>query len=270
MAALGSALDARSRRGTWLVRMEDVDSPRVLPGCADEILRTLEIFGFEWDGPVLYQSTRTDAYAAALASLRELRLTFECSCSRALLHDDAEDSAYPGTCHAGPTRPGPTATRFRIDARTTERFEDRIRGPCQIALGRLGDVVVRRKDNLFAYQLAVVVDDEAQGITDVVRGADLLDSTAWQRALQRALRYGTPTYGHLPLITEPDGAKLGKSRHSLPLDPSEVPAALTHALALLGQAPPAALARASRREVWDWALAHWQPGNAAHGPHPPL
>jgi glutamyl-Q tRNA(Asp) synthetase len=157
-----------------------------------------------------------------------------------------------------PRGPDP-ATRFRTDDSLIESFIDRIRGPCEIPFRRLGDPVVRRKDGLFAYQLAVVVDDEEQGITDVVRGGDLLLSTAWQRALQRALGFRALAYAHLPLVTEADGSKLAKSRHAVPLDGRGVPAALTLALRLLGQAPP-------DEEVWDWALAHWQPLRAAQAP----
>ncbi len=150
-------------------------------------------------------------------SLRAAGRTFECSCSRRELN--AEDSGYPGTCREGPRRPGDTATRFRVEETQTIDFDDRFQGPIALAMGKFGDVIVRRRDGIFAYQLAVIVDDAIQGITDVVRGADLLESTGWQIALQRALRLRTPRYGHLPLLLERTGDKLSKSRRSTALGP---------------------------------------------------
>src|SRR5262245_58390033 len=173
VAALGSYLDARHHGGRWLLRMEDLDTPRVVPGCADAILRTLESFGLTWDGEVVWQSRRTELYRAATAQLNARGLTFEGSWPRRLRLEN-EDRGYPGTCrdNLSPTTlvPGATATRFRIDDATLT-FEDRFQGPCEIPLRSMGDVVIRRRDGIFAYQLAVVVDDADQGITDVVRGA---------------------------------------------------------------------------------------------------
>src|SRR5690348_15793083 len=158
VAALGSFLDARHRGGRWLLRMEDLDTPRVVPGCADTILRTLESFGLTWDGEVVWQSRRTDLYQAALADLRSRGLTFECSCSRRLRLEN-EDRGYPGTCRDKPVSPtASTATRFRVDEPTLI-LEDRFQGPCELSPRSLGDVVIRRRDGIFAYQLAVVVDD---------------------------------------------------------------------------------------------------------------
>jgi glutamyl-Q tRNA(Asp) synthetase len=253
VAALGSFLEARSRGGHWLLRMEDLDTPRVRRGCAAQILATLEGLGLTWDGPVEYQSTRTAHYAAALERLRAAGLTFECSCTRR----ERAGGGYPGTCRGGPTRPGPTATRFRMEDGTSA-FTDLVQGECRFDLGRLGDVIVRRRDGLIAYQLAVVVDDALQGITDVVRGADLLDNTPWQLALQQALGLPRPRYAHLPLITEPGGAKLAKSRRSLPVRPGRGGAELHGALILLGQAPPATLKSEPAAEVLRWAQAHWR------------
>jgi len=183
LAAVGSFVDARHHGGRWLVRMEDLDSTRIIPGCADDMLRTLEAFALHWDGAVEYQSKRTPHYLQALTSLDARGLTFECSCTR---RERSSQGGYPGTCRAGPRRPGPTCTRFRV-ADENVSFEDRIQGACTFSLGQLGDVVVRRRDGAFAYQLAVVVDDALQGVTEVVRGADLLDNTPWQLALQQAL-----------------------------------------------------------------------------------
>ena len=253
---MGSYLDARWHGGAWLVRMEDLDTARVVPGCSDEILRTLEAFGLEWDGAVEYQSRRTGSYAEALQALRTGGLTFECSCSRREL-PDAEETGYPGTCRAGPARSGPTATRFRVDSPAPVQFEDRIQGRCDYDLGALGDVVIRRRDGVFAYQLAVVVDDAAQRVTDVIRGADLLQSTGWQIALQRALSLPSPRYGHLPLIVEPARGKLAKSRRSIAIEPAQASSQLVAALRLLQQQPPAELKHETPRAVLEWACANW-------------
>lgn len=240
--------------------MEDLDSDRVVPGSADAILRTLEAFGLHWDGEVQYQSRRTAGYAEALADLRARDMTFECSCSRRELASDACPSGrYPGTCRSGPRRRGATATRLRMTDEPIA-FEDRFQGPIELPAGSLGDVIVRRRDGIFAYQLAVVVDDAQQGITDIVRGADLLESTGWQIALQRSLGLSTPRYAHLPLLTEPGGAKLAKARRTVPLDPARAGEQLSTVLGLLSQDPPRALAGAPPAELLAWAIGHWNPG----------
>ena len=238
------------------MRIEDLDHARVVPGSADEILRTLETFGLQWDGQVEYQSRRTDLYAEVLQSLTAAGRTFECSCSRREL--SAEDSGYPGTCRGRPRRSGETAIRFRVDETETIAFDDRFQGQVALAMGKLGDVIVRRRDGVFAYQLAVVVDDALQGVTDVVRGADLLESTGWQIDLQRALGLRTPRYAHLPLLLERSGDKLAKSRRSTALDPSRAGAQLLDVLVLLGLGSPAALAGAAPATVLEWAAGRWQ------------
>jgi glutamyl-Q tRNA(Asp) synthetase len=255
LAAIGSFLDARSHGGRWLVRMEDLDQARVVPGSADGILRALETFGLLWDGEVAYQSRRTALYAEALESLRAGGFTFECSCSRRELA--TEDSGYPGTCREGPRRPGATAMRFRVDETQTIVFDDHFQGPIALAMGKLGDVIVRRRDGVFPYQLAVVVDDALQGISDVVRGADLLESTGWQIALQRALRLRTPGYAHLPLLLERTGEKLSKSRRSVALDMRRAGGEMLNALRLLGLSPPAELAGAAPATLLRWGTACW-------------
>jgi glutamyl-Q tRNA(Asp) synthetase len=237
--------------------MEDLDAARVRPGCAAEILRTLETFGLTWDGPVEYQSERTAHYAEALALLGAQGATFECSCSRRARDSDG-DGGYPGTCREGPTRPGPTAIRFRVDDQLLS-FPDRAQGLCAFNLRERGDVIVRRRDGAFAYQLAVVVDDALQGVSDVVRGADLLDSTPWQLALQSALSLPTPRYLHLPVIVEPGGAKLAKSRRSVALDSGRAGRQLHEALKLLLQEPPAELELESAVTVLEWACRNWRP-----------
>lgn len=259
LAAVGSYLDARASGARWLVRIEDLDTPRVIPGCADQHLRVLEAFGFEWDAEVLRQSTRREAYRAAIAELESAGRIFECSCSRKELAAAGEEShGYAGTCRHGPTRPGPTARRFRIGDRPIH-FEDLFQGAQDFNLSTCGDFVVERRDGIASYQLAVVVDDAFQGVTRVVRGADLLDSTPWQLDLQSALSLPAPIYGHLPLVVEPDGAKLSKSRHSVPIDPAQVSEGLTSTLTLLYQQPPPDLGRMPLMEAWKWAFEHWSP-----------
>jgi glutamyl-Q tRNA(Asp) synthetase len=260
LAAVGSFLDARHHGGRWLVRIEDLDTPRVIPGSAGEILRTLETLNLFWDGEVSYQSARRPLYEAGLQQLREGDRTFECSCSRQAVAA-LGDTGYPGTCRSGPrsATATATATRFRIRDGEWVEFDDRIQGPQRQSLAELGDVVIRRRDGLIAYQLAVVIDDADQHITDVVRGADLLQSSAWQIELQRALGLATPRYAHLPVVTAADGGKLAKSRCSLPPQLSNPSQVLVQALVLLQQRPPEELARDEPREVLQWAISNWNP-----------
>jgi glutamyl-Q tRNA(Asp) synthetase len=236
------------------VRLEDLDRPREVKGSAAAILRTLELFGLNWDGAIEYQSARTAHYAQALDLLRAVGATFECSCSR---RERDREGGYPGTCRARPARSGPTATRFRV-ADTILSIEDRLQGKCEFRLQECGDVIIRRRDGAFAYQLAVVVDDALQNITDVVRGADLIDSTPWQIALQQALKLPTPRYSHLPLVLEPDGRKLAKSMHSIAIDPRIVGRQLCQALTLLRQDPPAELEAESAQAIVGWACKNWR------------
>jgi glutamyl-Q tRNA(Asp) synthetase len=240
--------------------MEDLDREREVAGCAVQQLRTLEAFGLHWDGPVEYQSARSAHYRAALEELQRQGVTFACSCSRREL---ADEGGYPGTCRAGPQRPGPAATRFRVPAGNVS-FEDRLQGPLEFALAERGDVVIRRRDGAFAYQLAVVVDDALQGITDVVRGADLLDSTARQIHLQRLLGLPTPHYLHLPVATNAAGEKLSKQTLAPPVDARNPVPALAQVMQFLGQAPPAHLRHAPLAEFWAWARAHWDASRIAH------
>jgi glutamyl-Q tRNA(Asp) synthetase len=257
VAAVGSFLDARHRGGRWLVRMEDLDTTRVVPGSDSEILRTLESFGLLWDGEVEYQSRHTERYVKSLEILDAYGLTFQCSCSRRELSITG-DTGYPGTCRQGPTRPGPTTTRFQVpDVRVS--FDDRAQGQREFDLRALGDVVIRRRDGVFAYQLAVVVDDACQAVTDVVRGCDLLESTAWQIALQRALRIPAVSYLHLPLIVAGTSEKLSKTRRSLALDPEMASTQLAAALKALQHSPPAELEHASPRTLLEWARRAWDP-----------
>jgi glutamyl-Q tRNA(Asp) synthetase len=237
--------------------MEDLDTPRVVPGSADRILRTLEGFGLHWDGEVIYQSRRIPLYQAALEQLEAGGHTFECSCSRRELGGN-EDTGYPGTCRAGPTRSGvPTATRFRYADDSVVLFDDRVQGPCRFEQRQLGDFVIKRKDEIIAYQLAVVVDDQAQHVSEVVRGADLLPSTGWQIALQWALGSPQPGYAHLPLVVEQNHEKLGKSRHSVPVEPALASCYLTAVLRLLRQPLPAELENDTPARLLAWAARNW-------------
>ncbi|HEX5339353.1 MAG TPA: tRNA glutamyl-Q(34) synthetase GluQRS [Gammaproteobacteria bacterium] len=263
IAALGSYLDARAHGGAWLLRMEDLDPPRELPGAGDAILRTLDTFGLHWDGPVLYQHTRLDAYRSGMTQLLENGDAFPCACTRSEIADSGlsgiESPVYPGTCRNGPgDRPARTV-RVRVNEAPLG-FEDSLQGSCNQNLQReIGDFVIRRADGHFAYQLAVVVDDAFQGITHVVRGADLLLSTPRQIHLQRLLRFATPIYMHLPVAVNAAGEKLSKQTGAEPLHDAEPGADLFRALTFLSQTPPAELNGATPHELLDWAVSHWQP-----------
>ncbi len=243
VAAVGSCLYAKRVGGRWLVRMEDIDTPRVIPGSAEEILSALERYGLESDGEIVWQSRRTKLYEEALATLRARGLVYDCACSRADLQRAASaplgrEPVYPGTCRDG-LAPGRVARAIRFRAPDEViGFDDPLRGRVEENVAEsTGDFVVRRADGLFAYQLAVVVDDAEQGVTQVVRGADLLTSTPRQIALQRALDFPTPEYAHLPLVTNADGSKLGKRDGALPLpslDEQRIAETLALALRHLG------------------------------------
>lgn len=262
VAAVGSYLEARHRGGEWLLRMEDLDTLREVQGAADAILRTLETYGLQWDHEVLYQSTRHEAYQAALETLDNSGLIYHCGCTRKEILASARQGSYgaiyPGTCRDGlPPGRKPRSIRVRTP-NVTIAFEDRLQGGVGQSLREeVGDFLVRRADGLFAYQLAVVVDDAEQGITHVVRGGDLLDSTARQIHLQRALKQPTPAYLHLPLAINRGGDKLSKQTHApaLPHEPSV--ALLILCLEFLGQTVPAEVADASMADFWPWAIEHW-------------
>ena len=263
IAALGSFLEARRQGGEWLVRMEDVDIPRTAPGAADAILRTLECCGLLWDGPVIYQSQRTEHYQAALDQLQCAGLAYPCSCTRRDLTGGprGRDGApvYPGHCRNGPRQPSrPCAIRLRLPD-IPLIFQDAVQGDYRQQLAReVGDVVIRRADGGFAYQLAVVVDDADQGVSEIVRGSDLLDSTPRQIYLQRALALPTPRYVHLPVAVDERGDKLSKQTHAPPLQDRNPGPQLWEALRFLGQQPPTTLIHAPPAEILAWALAHWR------------
>ncbi|KNC18303.1 MULTISPECIES: tRNA glutamyl-Q(34) synthetase GluQRS [Pseudomonas] len=255
VAALASWLDARAAGGRWLVRMEDLDPPREVAGAQAAILQTLDSYGLHWDGEVVYQSLRHDAYQQVIDRLLAQGLAYACTCSRKQL--EPYQGIYPGTCRNAGHTTEDAAIRVRVPE-LLYRFEDRVQGAYSQHLGReSGDFVIRRRDGLYAYQLAVVLDDAWQGVTDIVRGADLLDSTPRHLYLQELLGLPQPRYLHVPLIIQPDGNKLGKSYRSPPLDPDQAAPLLVRALRALGQAPEADLADGSVQDVLGWGVAHW-------------
>lgn len=259
VAALGSCLDARVQGGEWLLRMEDVDPPREVAGAAGAILDDLEAFGFEWDGPVMYQSRRGEAYRAALAELDAQGLIYACACSRKQVAESAlrgvDGPVYPGTCRSAGLKHQGHALRLRVPAERVE-FRDRLLGhvACDLA-AECGDFPLRRADGVFTYQLAVVVDDAAQGITHVVRGADLLTSTPRHIYSQRCLGLATPGYMHLPVVLDDRGDKLSKQTLAAPIDPRRPMPALIAASTFLGLDCPAEVGQLS--EFWVWAVTAW-------------
>ena len=262
VAALGSYLSARAQGGEWLVRIEDLDPPREAKGAAADILRTLEAYGFEWDGEVWYQSRRRDAYENALDVLREQDAVYACGCTRREIADSSilgiEGPVYPGTCRAGmPAGRAARALRVRTDGAHIE-FTDALQGVQRSALDvEIGDFVVRRADGLYAYQLAVVVDDAEQGITEVVRGADLLGSTARQIHLQQLLGLPTPRYLHLPAVLNAAGEKLSKQTFAAALPRANPVPVLWQALEFLGQNPAPDWRAATCADFWAAARAAW-------------
>jgi glutamyl-Q tRNA(Asp) synthetase len=270
VAAVGSYALVRRAGGRWLLRIEDLDGPRVVPGAAEDFFRTLEALGFEWDGEVVWQSRRTDAYQAALERLEAVGQVYPCGCTRAEIARAAsapapgeEGPAYPGTCRGG-LPPGKSVRAIRVRVATEPvTFQDRILGSIRTGLAdSSGDFVVKRADGVFAYQLAVVVDDADAGVTQVTRGADLLPSTPRQLHLQQLLRLATPEYAHLPLVTGREGGKLSKRDAAVSLAAGrdlrrEGGRLVAAALRFLGHSPPQDLDRGSGREALAWATAHF-------------
>jgi glutamyl-Q tRNA(Asp) synthetase len=259
LAAVASWLVARYHGGDWLLRIEDIDPPREVPGAAASQIETLKAFGMESDEPVLWQGTRGEAHAEALDQLRRVGAVFPCACSRSQL----DGQPHRGRCPA-PAPQSAHAWRVAVGDQAVE-FHDAIQGPQTFDMAALGDFVVRRTDGLYAYQLAVVVDDAFQNVTDVVRGADLLDSTPRQIVLQRLLGLPTPGYAHLPVLLGEDGRKLSKSLAAVPVDPDQPLPALMTALALLNLAPDAVSAATPSR-VLARALAAFHPDRLPRGP----
>lgn len=252
LAALASYLDARHHQGRWSVRIEDLDPPREDPTAADSILRILEDYGLFWDGPVIRQSERSDAYEETLDQLRQQGLAFPCACSRRQLGD----RLHLGIC---PT-PGQSDFAWRFLCPSGElTLHDGLQADHSYQLEQdIGDFVIRRRDTLWSYQLAVITDDAFQQITHVVRGIDLIDSTARQYLLQQALKLPHPEYSHIPVATEDNGQKLSKQNLALPLRAADAADVLWQALDWLQQHPPASLRGASCQTLLEWATEHWQ------------
>lgn len=274
VAAVASYLDAKKAAGDWLLRIDDLDRFRVVADAEQSILRTLEAYQLYWDGEIYRQSRQLDTYQQIFEQLLAQGALFYCTCSRNYLKRTAPKgkygTVYPGHCRANKTQPKdrPFSVRLRVDAQSI-CFDDQLLGPQQQNLRQeVGDFIVRRADGLFAYQLAVVIDDYLQQITHVVRGNDLLDSTPRQIYLQQRLGYPRPTYLHLPLATGRHGIKLSKQTGAPAVTPPARPRTLLHALAFLGQRPPAVLDDATLSEIWQWALDHWDASAIPRGNQP--
>jgi len=255
LAAVGSYLQARASNGRWLIRVEDIDPPREVPGAAQSQLDTLARFGMVADEPVVYQSRSAGLHAGAIQRLRRAGLAFDCGCSRREL---PASGVYPGTCRAGiPAGKTARSVRFRVPDGPVE-VVDRVHGTSRQDLGaECGDFVIQRADGLMAYQLAVVVDDIESGITEVVRGSDLLSSSARQQALFQALQAPLPQWMHLPLVVDRAGRKLSKSTQADPVDHAPPAKALALVLQALGHRPRPGLR--SLESLWRWAIANWTP-----------
>lgn len=262
IAAVGSYLQARAQGGRWLVRIEDLDPPREVPGAADLILRTLDSYGLHWDGEVVYQSRRHPRYQQVLDELGRRGMTYHCDCSRARIQDAG--GYYSGYCRSRGLGGAGHAIRLRMD-RPVYAFDDRLLGRISVPAALAEeDFILKRRDGLFAYNLAVVIDDADSGITEVVRGADLIEPTVRQIALYRLLGRNEPSWLHLPLALQADGRKLSKQNHAPALSQRQISQTLWQALFFLGQQPPPELACAQRDELLMWATNHW---TTQHIPH---
>ncbi len=259
---MASYLEARVNNGYWLLRIEDIDPPREQPGATDIILAALEAYGFEWDGPISFQSASRDAHENAIKRLVDAKQVYPCGCSRRSLAAAAHGPLgviYPGTCRNG-CNSDETALRVRTNDEEIT-FIDALQGrQSQRLESESGDFIILRRDGLVAYQLAVVVDDEMQGVTDIVRGIDLMDSTPRQIWLQRLLGFTTPNYCHIPVAVNTDGQKLSKNTGAPGLSLDNIAATLCAAFRALRQNPPPDLDGASVSDIWQWAVAHWDIG----------
>ncbi len=276
--AVASYLQAKSQQGEWLVRIDDVDPPRIAEGAIDSILQCLEKYGLIWDGSVFYQSKRNSAYQTALDSLIELDLLYPCACSRKDIlevttpinvkvnatHRSANNpSVYPGICRNG-VQQGKKANTLRIKTdNSLIEFNDLFFGKSiQNVQTEVGDFLIQRVGGYFAYHLAVAVDDDFQGITEIIRGRDLMDSTHRQIYLQKLLKLNTPRYGHLPLVIDENGYKMSKQNYNeIDVLNSEPVDTLHKALLFLGQHPPSEILDGDLSSLWKWAITHWQPKN---------
>ena len=263
VAAMGSYLQAKSKQGKWLVRIDDIDPPREVAGAADNILRTLEQFGFEWDETVTYQSKRHHHYQDVVNELLRLHLAYPCSCSRSSILEQTGQTKgniiYPGFCRTGPQHQSSQYSIRLLTEGIHIEFDDRLRGHVSTNLEQShGDFIIQRRDRLFSYHLASGFDDAEQGITEVVRGSDLLDCTPSQLHVQQVLHLQNPTYCHLPIALSDTGQKLSKQNLAEPIRPSNAPVLLFKSLKFLGQVPPIELKNEAIEEIRNWAIQHWQ------------
>ena len=267
VAALASYCEVKSRQGRWLLRIEDVDTGRVVAGAGEQILRDLETFGFEWDAAVSYQSDQFEQYQHYLDKLLEQGDCYACECSRRSLRQQGVASGplgqiYPGLCRVKQLPVPEHSLRLNTENAQSVSFIDRVYGEMALNLPlSVGDFVLKRRDNIFAYHLAVVVDDELQGINQVVRGADLLENTCLHLYLQQRLSFATPEYMHIPLVNNAQGVKLSKQTGASALDHEHASALLVAALNHLGQAPQQELEHNKPREILQWAVANWNPAS---------
>jgi glutamyl-Q tRNA(Asp) synthetase len=264
LAAVASYLQTVTQGGHWYVRIEDLDPPREIPGSANDIIKTLDDFGFEWNGEIIFQSERSELYEYYLQQLLGLNMAYPCACSRSDIAQansrDATNLVYRGTCRQG-IAPGKKARSIRVlTDNTLTSFTDRLQGNYHQTLeSDVGDFIIRRADGLHSYQLAVVIDDKEQEITDIVRGCDLLDSTPRQIYLQKLLGIDTPDYMHIPVAVNREGQKLSKQTHAKPVSAKNASNELYQALNILGQNPPAEIQGADTATIWEWAKINWDP-----------
>ena len=256
LAAIASYLDARANNGSWLLRMEDLDPPREPAGAAELILQQLSLLGLQWDGDVLYQSSRLNAYEQILQQLQAKNLCYNCDCTRSQIREMG--NVYNGSCRQ---RSFPVQQEFAVRLKTEAvniAIDDLVQGHYEQNIARdVGDFVIRRKDSLFAYQLAVVIDDEFQNITHIIRGYDLIDSTPRQIYLQRLLNFKQPHYGHIPIIVDQQGQKLSKQGFAPAINTDNAPLLIHRALKVLGQSPPAARQFHTPQALLAWATENW-------------
>jgi len=263
IAATASYLDAKANKGKWLLRIEDVDTPRVRDGAIQSIIHTLDTYGFEWDESILYQSQRFDAYQAALDELIAAKHVYPCSCSRKSLNKIAKFGTcgliYPGLCRNGLHQAeSQLRTQRLLTNNNAIEFYDRAKGvQSQRLESEVGDFALKRSDGIYTYQLAVVVDDAYQGITDIVRGEDLLDNTARQLYLQQLLGYSRPRYLHFPTARDKSGNKLSKQNHAPEIQVKNKRLNIHKSLAFLGQHPPDINNFDNTTDLWKWAINHW-------------
>jgi glutamyl-Q tRNA(Asp) synthetase len=261
--ALASFLQARQKKGRWFLRIDDLDTPRVVKGATDNILKTLDAFSLEWDGAVLYQSQQLECYEKALEPLHNRSLVYPCNCSRKelLKANKGCSTIHPALCPTSEALSSNKPHALRIKTKETcIKFTDLLQGEIKQDIHKeVGDFILQRRDQIYAYHLATVVDDESLGITEVLRGIDLLDSTPRQLYLLQQLNFNAPVFAHTPILTNAEGIKLSKKCLAEPVGTEDPTKALLTCLELLGQNPPSKLSKATKAELLEWATENWDP-----------